>query len=68
MKAPSKRQVSKAKKEIVEIDESLSLLRDNWLVCSEHNKVKYQKLIDRMLDERLLCMAARDGKIPVPNE
>lgn len=67
MKAPTKKQIAKAKKDIAEIDESLSLLRDNWLVCSEQNKVKYQKLIDRMLDERLLCMAARDGKTPTPN-
>jgi hypothetical protein len=67
MKAPTKKVVKQAKKDIEEIDESLSLLRDNWLVCSEKNKVKYQKLIDRMLDERLICMAARDGKVPTPD-
>jgi hypothetical protein len=49
-------------KEIREIDDSISLIRTNWLTCSEKNKSKYMKLIDRMLDERLICMAKRDGK------
>lgn len=48
-------------KEIKEIDDALSLLRENWLVCSEKNKRKYMKLIDKMLDERLICMSKRDG-------
>lgn len=62
MKPPTAKIVKQMKKEIKEIDDSLSLLRDNWMVCSEKNKSKYMKLIDRLLDERLLCMAQRDGK------
>jgi hypothetical protein len=62
MKTPTKKVVNKAKKDIVEIDGTLGLLRENWMVCSEKNKSKYMGLIDRMLDERLLCMATRDGK------
>lgn len=54
--------LTEVNKEIKEIDDALGLLRENWLVCSEKNKSKYMKLIDRMLDERLLCMAKRDGK------
>lgn len=68
MKSIPKKQISKANEEISEIDETLSLLRDNWLICDEHNKLKYQKLIDRALDDRLLCMATRDGKDPTPND
>lgn len=68
MKALSKKQLKAVNKDIAEIDDSLSLLRDNWMACSDHNKAKYQKLIDRMLDERLLCMAVRDGKVVPTNE
>lgn len=51
------------KAEIQEIDDSLGLLRENWLVCSEKNKTKYMRLINRLLDERLICMSERDAKV-----
>lgn len=58
---PTAAQVKRAKKDILELDDSHGLLRENWLAATEVKKAKYMKLIDKMLDERLLLMAARDG-------
>lgn len=54
--------LKEVKLKIQEIDESLSLLRTNWLACAPKNKEKYERLINKTLDERLVCMAKRDGK------
>lgn len=58
----SKETRKEAMQEIKEIDEGLSLLREGWLSAKESNKLKHLKLINKMLDERLICMAKRDGK------
>jgi hypothetical protein len=50
--------------EIKEIDDTLNLLRENWLTAKELNRIKYMKLIDKSLDERLVAMA----KIDTQNE
>ena len=50
-------------KEIKELDDSIDLLRDNWMNCSEKNKPRCMNVIDRLLDERLILMAERDKKV-----
>jgi len=49
--------------QIKELDESLGLLRENWMSAKGPNVEKYMKMIDKLLDERFTYMQKRDGKV-----
>ena len=52
----------KANKEIAELDDSLKLMSEHLKTCSEKDTKRYMVIVNRLLDERLICMEARDKK------
>jgi len=48
--------------EIIELDKTLSLLREGWMAAKSEDKDKYMQQINYHLDERSKLMAIRDGK------
>lgn len=47
---------------IIELDKTLSMLRDGWIEAKEENKLKWMDRIDSILDKRLELMAIRDNQ------
>lgn len=50
-----------AVKSIREKDAELSLLREGWMNAKNISKVRYMRMINKHLDERLILMKTRDG-------
>jgi hypothetical protein len=47
--------------QIVELDKTLSLLREGWTDAKPADKSKWMDRIDSMLDERFRLMSLRDA-------
>lgn len=49
-----------AKEKIKDIDDKLSILRESWMDSNEAKKDSWMSKINKVLDERLVVMKARD--------